>query len=513
MRIIATILLTLIATLSSAQIVGGGGYCYTTSNPNTITDLDSQSIYGCRFVVNLTDNKVYQYTPSNAVGSRWVEYVTGGGSTDTTSLSNRIDTAQANIDDHILSDGDLDSTNEIQSWEGEISSFFEDTTGSVSGVTGNNKYIQLGISGDNRKTALLGTGGIFTQESGNPNLPNLYYISNRTRIRVEEDSIIVFYYNNGFADVELSRDTVSGGSGGAVDLSNYDTQSQVDSIAAAIRADFPSGAGSITGGSYTPTITDEANASVSPSSLRYQEVGDWVDVFGKILVETDSAGMFSFNMTLPVTSFFGTDADAAGTGQSDSLDAWVYADNINFRSVMKGRAEASVTDEVFFNYSYFVIPTQQKLLATFPNANQAWSLRYVSDSVTNVARVRRSSDNAEIDVTPDYIVDSLEDWVGAGNDGFIVTWYDQSGNGNDATQSTAANQAKIVDNGSLITDPENGKPAADFDGSNDSYDFSPDNMDNRTVISVLNSQSTSTSDERTVVQEIVFNSASDNSGY
>ena len=87
MRIIVTILLTLIATLTSAQIVGGGGYCYTTSNPNTITDLDSQSIYGCRFVVNLTDNKVYQYTPSNAVGSRWVEYVTGGGSLDTTGLS------------------------------------------------------------------------------------------------------------------------------------------------------------------------------------------------------------------------------------------------------------------------------------------------------------------------------------------------------------------------------------------------------------------------------------------
>src|SRR6056297_789514 len=166
MRIIATILLTLMATLTSAQIVGGGSYCYTTSNPNTITDLDSQSIYGCRFVVNLTDNKVYQYTPSNAVGNRWVEYVTGGGgSTDTTSLSNRIDTVQANIDDHILADGDLDSTNEIQSWEGEISSFFQDTTGSGSGVTGNNKYIKLGISGDDRKTALQGTGGIFTQES------------------------------------------------------------------------------------------------------------------------------------------------------------------------------------------------------------------------------------------------------------------------------------------------------------------------------------------------------------
>jgi hypothetical protein len=35
-------------------------------------------------------------------------------------------------------------------------------------------------------------------------------------------------------------------------------------------------------------------------------------------------------------------------------------------------------------------------------------------------------------------------------DGHVVTWYDQSGNGNDATQTTAANQPKIVDGGVLV---------------------------------------------------------------
>ena len=35
--------------------------------------------------------------------------------------------------------------------------------------------------------------------------------------------------------------------------------------------------------------------------------------------------------------------------------------------------------------------------------------------------------------------------------GFVETWYDQSGNGNDATQSTAASQPKIVNAGSLLT--------------------------------------------------------------
>jgi hypothetical protein len=35
--------------------------------------------------------------------------------------------------------------------------------------------------------------------------------------------------------------------------------------------------------------------------------------------------------------------------------------------------------------------------------------------------------------------------------GFVETWYDQSGNGNDATQSVAASQPKIVDGGTLVS--------------------------------------------------------------
>jgi len=51
-------------------------------------------------------------------------------------------------------------------------------------------------------------------------------------------------------------------------------------------------------------------------------------------------------------------------------------------------------------------------------------------------------------------------------DGFVETWYDQSGNGRDATQSVAGNQPKIVDGGSLTTN-DNGNPAIDLDGVND----------------------------------------------
>jgi hypothetical protein len=67
-------------------------------------------------------------------------------------------------------------------------------------------------------------------------------------------------------------------------------------------------------------------------------------------------------------------------------------------------------------------------------------------------RVRRSSDDTEQDIGfSSGILDtaSLATFVGA-NDGFIVTWYDQSGGGNHLSQATASQQPKIVDAGSYM---------------------------------------------------------------
>ncbi len=50
------------------------------------------------------------------------------------------------------------------------------------------------------------------------------------------------------------------------------------------------------------------------------------------------------------------------------------------------------------------------------------------------------------------------------SDGFVDTWYDQSGNGNDAEQATAGSQPKIVSSGSLVV--LSSVPAISFDGSN-----------------------------------------------
>ena len=49
--------------------------------------------------------------------------------------------------------------------------------------------------------------------------------------------------------------------------------------------------------------------------------------------------------------------------------------------------------------------------------------------------------------------------------GFVQTWYDQSGNNNNAVQTTSANQPLVITSGSVVV--ENRKPTLRFDGTND----------------------------------------------
>ena len=95
------------------------------------------------------------------------------------------------------------------------------------------------------------------------------------------------------------------------------------------------------------------------------------------------------------------------------------------------------------------------------SAHVAYSVaRKLRDAYSGSAiRVRRSSDNAEQDIG--FISNALDEsslttFVGA-NDGHIVTLYDQSGNGYNATQAEISFQARIVISGAVTKD--NGKPA------------------------------------------------------
>lgn len=107
------------------------------------------------------------------------------------------------------------------------------------------------------------------------------------------------------------------------------------------------------------------------------------------------------------------------------------------------------------------------LLDLYPSAAASYSLRKLRSAYTGSAiRVRRSSDNTEQDIgfTSANVLDTstLTSFC-SGTNGFVTTWYDQSGNARNATQTTAANQPQIVSSGNVILD--NGKPSLSFNGT------------------------------------------------
>jgi hypothetical protein len=112
-----------------------------------------------------------------------------------------------------------------------------------------------------------------------------------------------------------------------------------------------------------------------------------------------------------------------------------------------------------------------RILDLYPDAAAAYSVRKLDNNYTgSLIRVRRSNDNTETDIgfdaNGDLDTSTLSTFVGA-NSAFITTWYDQSGLGRNLTQSTASNQPRIVNAGTIQTKGTQGKPSIKGDGSND----------------------------------------------
>ena len=94
------------------------------------------------------------------------------------------------------------------------------------------------------------------------------------------------------------------------------------------------------------------------------------------------------------------------------------------------------------------------LLDNYPGAKRAYSIRKLSSSYSgSCMRIRRSSDNSELDigfVNGELDTAAISTFISSSN-AFVTIWYDQSGNGVNATQSTALSQPQIAANGVIWT--------------------------------------------------------------
>lgn len=136
-------------------------------------------------------------------------------------------------------------------------------------------------------------------------------------------------------------------------------------------------------------------------------------------------------------------------------------------------------------------PAGAGILEVVPGAEAAYSLRQLHDGYAGYAIEVRSSGggtaNIGFDANGRLDTAALLSAVGAGNDGFVIRWYDQVGSAHVA-QNTANLQPQIVANGAVVTDSVNGLPAIRFvdDALNYVGDLSNSTMSVFTAASWIN---------------------------
>jgi hypothetical protein len=118
--------------------------------------------------------------------------------------------------------------------------------------------------------------------------------------------------------------------------------------------------------------------------------------------------------------------------------------------------------------------SNKRTLDAYPGAAAAYSVRKLDNDYTGSAlRVREDSGNSETDIGFDsngnLDTAAIASHCGSAN-GYVVTWYDQTTGGNNLTQATAANQAKIYDGAAVLT--RNGKPCIRPNDGTDLYQAS-----------------------------------------
>ena len=99
------------------------------------------------------------------------------------------------------------------------------------------------------------------------------------------------------------------------------------------------------------------------------------------------------------------------------------------------------------------------------DAAAAYSVRQLSDKAVIALRIRRDSDDEEINIgwdsNGDLDTTAISDFCGTAN-GYVTRWWDQSTNGNHADQATDTSQPQIY-NGTAVT-TLNSKPSVTFSG-------------------------------------------------
>jgi hypothetical protein len=217
---------------------------------------------------------------------------------------------------------------------------------------------------------------------------------------------------------------------------------------------IPGGPGTgifITDSSVTGSLNSEFSGGITGSGN-----------IGFLTVSRTGSGLFSLHknnisqsINLPASNSLSLDNYLGGANLAGGTSSFGNSNtSISYASIGAGLTDSEVS--TYYNLvSQFQtnLKRQNTLLDNYSGAAAAYSLRRIGPSgyFGPAIRVRRDSDNTlrDIGFTSDGQLDTvgLLDFVGVTGSGFVQTWYDQSGNSNNAAQVTTGSQPRVVRNG------------------------------------------------------------------
>ena len=177
----------------------------------------------------------------------------------------------------------------------------------------------------------------------------------------------------------------------------------------------------------------------------------------KLAFTNDSGSFINVNLTTAIGKGQPAEIEVineAGSGVTVKIDGVTSSSQTNigditFNSFANGRGRAG--ERVIFDVEVDL------------TGDATVDHKYAGDGITNSNWADQAGSNNGTILNSTYITAYNNEFT----DGFVETWYDQSGNSNDAVQATSGSQPKIVNAGSLVKD-SNGHPELNFDGSDSS---------------------------------------------
>ncbi len=239
-----------------------------------------------------------------------------------------------------------------------------------------------------------------------------------------------------------------GGGGGAVDSVTLNTGPVYDTLKYWIGS---------TGTIITTVAKFDFTSLADWDKLRYNSgLGAWVNFNSVRIDPNDDAIKMVVKDTVTNQEYY-TDIPS-GANSIQELDAISDLDDASGNAaIIDGRLWIKYTDcncwrRQAYDTTYYVAG-DGFLLDTVTGALGAYSLRQLRTGQTNCVEVYRSSDGAtQTFGFVDGVVDTVGilAFVGGGNYGYITKWYDQSGNGNDATSTTTNGPLILFNDGTFF---------------------------------------------------------------